>query len=94
MRMITDSRWSGVPIEAARLNSTSCLLIEDDAPGYTELLTEREDLLKRIHGLEKSLCEANQRAAEVWGVVEDVVTGARLTCSSCGCYLPCSCEHK
>ncbi len=90
--MITDSRWSAVPIEAANLNSTISLVVEDDAPGYTDLLEERQNLLKRIEWLERAIAEANQRADDMWGCVEDVAIGAKIECPTCLQFKPCMCD--
>lgn len=64
---------------------TSTVVVPDGSPTYHELLEE-------ISRLKKELAEANQRADDNWETVEDLATGAGITCVKCGKPRPCTCQ--
>lgn len=66
-------------------NSTSCLVLPDDSPTYS-------DLLARVGELEKELAEAKKEACDNWQVLESVCCGEGIPCVKCGKQRPCLCQ--
>ena len=43
---------------------------------------------------EKRVKELEQKLAEAWQTIEDVATGAGITCVRCNKKMPCMCGHE
>lgn len=80
---ITQSRLGG---------PSSVLVVEDDAPTYAEIRTERDNLLKALQSAKERILELEQIAADNWQCVEDVALGLKMNCAICGKTKPCLCD--
>lgn len=72
---------------------SSAVVVPDGSPTYTDLLAEREKLLKENARLVEALSAADRRSAEVWDCLETVCCGEKLMCPKCVQYHPCDCDR-
>lgn len=65
-----------------------------DAHGYLDCVEWIETGTRPSPESERLKAELRREIAEAAQTIEDIATGARLTCPKCDRTMPCMCEHK
>lgn len=71
--------------------STSAVRVPDGSPPYSQLMEERDRLIKENAKLIDLLAK-NNPPSDLWEVVECVACGEALPCPTCKKYKPCCCK--